>query len=107
METETSKILVVEDDKPVRNLIATTLKMHGYSYLEAVNGTEALMMASSYNPSILLLDLGLPDMDGTEVIRQVMTQIRSEPWTQGRTTISQNPSLWKNSSPGCVSHSGG
>ena len=71
METETSKILVVEDDKPVRNLIATTLKMHGYSYLEAVNGTEALMMASSYNPSILLLDLGLPDMDGTEVIRQV------------------------------------
>ena len=71
METETSKILVVEDDKPVRNLIATTLKMHGYSYLEAVNGTEALMMTSSYNPSILLLDLGLPDMDGTEVIRQV------------------------------------
>jgi two-component system KDP operon response regulator KdpE len=39
METETSKILVVEDDKPVRNLIATTLKMHDYSYLEAVNGT--------------------------------------------------------------------
>ncbi len=70
---ETSKILVVEDDRPVRNLITTTLKMHGYSYLEAADGTEALMMASSHNPSILLLDLGLPDMDGIDVIRQVRT----------------------------------
>ncbi len=70
---ETSKILVVEDDRPVRNLITTTLKMHGYPYLEAADGAEALMMASSHNPSILLLDLGLPDMDGIEVIRQVRT----------------------------------
>lgn len=70
---EASKILVVEDDLPVRNLITTTLKMHGYSYLQAKNGEEALMLASSHNPSILLLDLGLPDMDGIDVIRSVRT----------------------------------
>ncbi len=68
---ETSKILVVEDDKPVRNLITTTLRIHGYSYLEASGGAEAVMMATSHNPSIVLLDLGLPDMDGMEVIRQI------------------------------------
>ncbi len=68
---EMSKILIVEDDKPVRNLITTTLRMHGYPYLEASGGGEAVMMASSHNPSIVLLDLGLPDMDGMEVIRQI------------------------------------
>ena len=93
METETSKILVVEDDKPVRNLIATTLRMHGYSYLEAVNGTEALMMASSYNPSILLLDLGLPDMDGTEVIRQVRS------WSQAPILVISARRIWQEKNP--------
>ena len=64
-------VLVVEDDAPVRNLIVTTLKTHEYRYLTAKNGTEALMMASSHNPDVLFLDLGLPDMDGINVIRQV------------------------------------
>ena len=68
---EMSKILVVEDDAPVRSLITTTLKMHGYPYLEASCGEEALMLASSHNPSIMLLDLGLPDMEGVEVIRRI------------------------------------
>ncbi len=70
---ENAKILVIEDDNPVRSLICTTLKMHGYEYLEAENGNKGLMMASSHNPSIILVDLGLPDMDGTELIRQVRT----------------------------------
>ena len=64
-------VLVVEDDVPVRNLIVTTLKTHDCRYLTAKNGTEAIMMASSYNPDVLFLDLGLPDMDGIDVIRQV------------------------------------
>ena len=64
-------VLVVEDDVPVRNLIVTTLKTHDYRHLTAKNGTEAIMMASSYNPEVLFLDLGLPDMDGIDVIRQV------------------------------------
>lgn len=64
-------VLVIEDDVPVRNLIVTTLKTHDYKYLTAKNGTEAIMMASSHNPDVLFLDLGLPDMDGIDVIRQV------------------------------------
>ena len=64
-------ILVVEDDTPVRNLITTTLKAHGYHFLTAANGESAVLEASSHNPEIILLDLGLPDMDGVEVIRKV------------------------------------
>ena len=64
-------VLVTEDDAPVRNLITTTLKTHDYKYLTAENGAEAIMMASSHNPDVLFLDLGLPDMDGIDVIRQV------------------------------------
>ncbi len=64
-------VLVVEDDAPVRNLIVTTLKTHDYKYLTAKNGAEAVMMASSHNPDVLFLDLGLPDMDGIDVIRKV------------------------------------
>ena len=64
-------ILVVEDDAPVRNLIATTLKAHDYRFLTASNGDSAILEASSHNPEIMLLDLGLPDMDGVEVIRRV------------------------------------
>ena len=64
-------ILVVEDDTPVRNLITTTLKAHDYRYLTAANGETAILEASSHNPEIILLDLGLPDMDGVEVIHKV------------------------------------
>ena len=64
-------ILVVEDDAPVRNLITTTLKAHDYRFITAANGEGAVMEASSHNPEIILLDLGLPDIDGVEVIRKV------------------------------------
>ena len=64
-------ILVVEDDAPVRNLIVTTLKTREYRYLTAVSAEAAVMEASSHNPDIMLLDLGLPDMDGMEVIRTI------------------------------------
>ena len=64
-------VLVVEDDTPVRNLITTTLKTHEYRYLSAQNGESAVMEALSHNPDIVLLDLGLPDMDGVEIIRKI------------------------------------
>ncbi|WP_367923896.1 response regulator [uncultured Ruthenibacterium sp.] len=64
-------ILVVEDDTPVRNLITTTLRAHDYRFLSAVNGETAVLEASSHNPQIVLLDLGLPDMDGVEVIHKI------------------------------------
>ena len=64
-------ILVVEDDASVKNLITTTLKAHDYRFLAAGNGETAILDASSHNPDIVLLDLGLPDMDGVEVIRRI------------------------------------
>lgn len=64
-------ILVVEDDKSVNNLITTILKTHDYRYLTAVNGASAVIEASSHNPEIVLLDLGLPDTDGVEVIKKI------------------------------------
>ena len=64
-------ILVVEDDKSVRNLIVTTLKAHNYRYAEAPTGEEAIMQAASHNPDVILLDLGLPDMEGVDVIEKV------------------------------------
>ena len=64
-------ILVVEDDAPVRNLMTTTLKTNDYRYLVAVNGESAILEASSHNPDIVLLDLGLPDMDGVQVIETI------------------------------------
>ena len=64
-------ILVVEDDPPIRNLMSTTLKAHDYRYLTAANGESAIMLSSSHNPDIMLLDLGLPDMDGVDVIKKV------------------------------------
>ena len=64
-------VLVVEDDTPVRNLITTTLKTHEYRYLSAQNGASAVMEALSHNPDIVLLDLGLPDMDGMKILKEV------------------------------------
>lgn len=66
-----SSILVVEDDAAIRNLITTTLKTHNYKYVTAANGETAILEAASHNPDVVLLDLGLPDMDGIEVIKKI------------------------------------
>lgn len=65
------QILVVEDDVPVRNLITMTLKAHDYRFITAENGETAVMEAASHNPDTILLDLGLPDIDGVEVIKRI------------------------------------
>ena len=64
-------ILIVEDDAAVRNLISTTLKMQNYKFHVATTGSQALLEAVSNQPDIMLLDLGLPDMDGVEIITKV------------------------------------
>ena len=71
------KILVVEDDRSISSLIATTLKINRYSYVTASTGQEAVSLCASHLPDLILLDLGLPDIDGIEVIRTVRTWSRA------------------------------
>lgn len=66
-------ILTIEDDKAIQNLIATTLEINGYSSQTASNASEGIMKFTSYNPDIVILDLGLPDRDGCEVIEKIRT----------------------------------
>lgn len=66
-------ILVVEDDPSVKSLITTTLQMHEYRYVTASGGNAAIMQTTSHRPDIILLDLGLPDMDGVDVIKRIRT----------------------------------
>lgn len=64
-------ILIVDDEKPIRHFIKVSLETQKYACIEAKNGAEALTLATSHNPDIIILDLGLPDMDGLDVIRQL------------------------------------
>ena len=65
------QILVVEDDTAVGNLITTTLETQNYLFHRAKTGAGALMDALSYRPDVILLDLGLPDMDGVTLIQKI------------------------------------
>lgn len=64
-------VFVVEDDKAIRNLITTTLETQGYHFHTAETGNSAMMGILSTKPDVIILDLGLPDMDGTEIIKKV------------------------------------
>ena len=64
-------ILIVEDDTAVRNLIATTLETQDYRFHTAQTGAQAVFEAVSQKPDIILLDLGLPDMDGVDIIKKI------------------------------------
>lgn len=66
-------ILVVEDDPAVRNLITTTLETQNYRFHAAPTGEAAVLEAVSHNPDVVLLDLGLPDMDGIDIIKKIRT----------------------------------
>jgi len=64
-------ILLIEDEKNIRNFTATSLHAQGYKMITAVDGNSGLSMAASACPDVILLDLGLPDIDGMDVIRKV------------------------------------
>jgi len=64
-------VLVVEDEPEIRRFLRTSLPAHGFRLVETVTGQEGLIEAKVRNPDLVLLDLGLPDIDGCEVIRQI------------------------------------
>lgn len=67
------QILIVEDDVAVGNLISTTLETQNYQFHRAGTGAGAVLDALSYRPDVMLLDLGLPDMDGVDIIKKIRT----------------------------------
>jgi len=71
MATHESTVLLIEDEAEIRRFLRTSLPAHGYRLYEATTGADGLAQAKARNPDIILLDLGLPDLDGTDVIRQV------------------------------------
>ncbi len=68
---ETLRVLVVDDEKSIRRFLKASLSSKGYAVFEAENGREALNGIVSARPDVIILDLGLPDMDGVEVARQI------------------------------------
>ncbi len=68
---ETGLILIIEDDEPIRRLLRAHLKEAGWSCEEASQGDTGLTLVASLKPEVILLDLGLPDVDGTKLIPQL------------------------------------
>jgi two-component system, OmpR family, KDP operon response regulator KdpE len=71
MATHEATVLLIEDEAENRRFLRTSLPAHGYRLYEATTGADGLAQAKARNPNVILIDLGLPDVDGTEVIRQV------------------------------------
>ena len=76
MTTSEATVLLIEDEPEIRRFLRSVLPDHGFRVLEATTGKDALAQAAAQNPDMILLDLGLPDMDGLEIIRSLRT------WTQ-------------------------
>ncbi|MCA9693812.1 MAG: response regulator [Myxococcales bacterium] len=71
MNFEGATVLVIEDEQPMRRFLRALVSGHGLRVIEASAGHEGIHLAASHNPSIILLDLGLPDLDGLEVTRRI------------------------------------
>ena len=115
------KILVIEDEKSISHFISTVLNNNGYEAMQAQTGEEALSMISSHCPDLVILDLGLPDMDGpghppqpAQLVQPAgggglppapMSGTRSPHWIWGRMTTSPSPSARTNSWPGSAPRS--
>jgi two-component system KDP operon response regulator KdpE len=65
------RVLIVDDEPQIRRFLRTSLSAHGYRVIEAAGGQEAMTLLATERPELVLLDLGLPDIDGLEVIRRL------------------------------------
>lgn len=77
MTVDGARILVIDDERQIRRMLHTSLSGHGYQVFEAANGEEGLLAAADQKPDIILLDLGLPDLDGVEVTRRLREWTRT------------------------------
>lgn len=120
-----ANIIIIEDEKNICNFIETVLSPQGYQVTSANTGTDGLKLIESLKPDVVLLDLGLPDMDGLELIQEVRSTsalpiivisarpwsaARWLPWTWEQTTTSPNPlaqlNCWPASAPRCATARG-
>lgn len=69
--SEGATVLIVDDEAPIRRFLRTSLNAHGFHVLEAIHGSEALEQFGAAKPDVMILDLGLPDLDGVEIITRV------------------------------------
>ena len=69
--SEALKVLLIEDEASMRRFLRPALAAQGYQVVEATTGAEGLLLAASHNPDLVMLDLGLPDLDGIEVTRRL------------------------------------
>jgi two-component system, OmpR family, KDP operon response regulator KdpE len=69
--SEGARILVIDDEKQIRRMLRAALAGHGYDMAEASSGKEGLSQAAIFHPDLIILDLGLPDLDGIEVIKRL------------------------------------
>jgi two-component system KDP operon response regulator KdpE len=76
MSASAATILVIEDEAPIRRFLRASLGSHGYRLVEAGSGVDGMRLAATARPDLIILDLGLPDIDGLEVVR------RLREWTQ-------------------------
>jgi len=76
-EQNNLRILVVDDEKAIRSFLKTSLSVYGYSVFEAARGKEALTESVGVHPDVIILDLGLPDMDGREVIVRIRKRTKT------------------------------
>jgi two-component system KDP operon response regulator KdpE len=75
MTSDRATVLVIEDEPPIRRLLRTTLTAQDYRVLEAADGEEGLSLLRHERPDVLILDLGLPDIDGLELIRRIRAEL--------------------------------
>ena len=68
---ENETILIIDDEAQIRRLLEITLSANGYKTIQSANGKDGLINAATHHPSLIILDLGLPDIDGQEILKKL------------------------------------
>ena len=117
---EKRSILLIEDERTISNFICRALNANDYKAIPAISGKEGISLFFSHQPDLVLLDLGLPDMDGLEVLEQLSGLPQDTPviiisardreveklkhWIWVLTTMLSNPLVFLNCWPASVPH---